>query len=154
MSRKLVWLWLLLLAFGGVVHAATGDFVPTAAKYAVKDVNCVESILPEKMDLVKIGEEDMMRDRMGLPPRFAIPQKVSINLDRQGTWESLGNGQMLWRLRVQGREGTTSLNLGFTRFKMSPSARLLLYSSDGKQVVRPFTTADNSKRTSRTTTSA
>lgn len=145
MSRKLVWLWLLLLAFGGVAYAASGDFVPTAKKYAVRDVSRVESVLPEKMDLMKIGEEDQVRDRLGLPPRFAIPEKVAITPDRQGTWESLGNGLMLWRLRVQGREGTTSLNLGFTRFQMSPNASLLLYSSDGRQVVRPFTAADNAK---------
>jgi hypothetical protein len=145
MNRKLAWLWLLLLAFGGVAHAASEDFVPTAKKYAVRDVTRVESVLPEKMDLAKIGEEDRTRDSLGLPPRFAIPEKVAITPERQGTWESLGNGLMLWRLRVQGREGTTSLNLGFTRFELPPNARLLLYSSDGRQVVRPFTAADNAK---------
>jgi lysyl endopeptidase len=50
---------------------------------------------------------------------------------------------MVWRLRILGREGTTSLNLGFSRFQMPPRGRLLLYSTDGKQKLPPFTAAAN-----------
>ncbi len=119
MSRKLAWLLLLLLAFGGVAQAAPEAVVPTAAKYAVRDVDRLESVLPQPLDLVRLAEEDTARDRRGLPPRFAVPERVSITPANHGTWEDLGDGQMLWRLRIFGREGTTSLNLGFTRFKMS-----------------------------------
>jgi hypothetical protein len=141
MRRNLV--WLLLFAFGSVVHAAPQDVVPTAAKHAVLDVSRLDSVLPEKLDLAKLGEEDAVLDRKGTPPRFAVPERVSVTPDRQGTWEDLGNGQLLWRLRIIGREGTTSLNLGFTRFKMTPNGRLMVYSADGRQVLRPFTAADN-----------
>jgi lysyl endopeptidase len=141
MTRKLV--WLLLFAFGSAVHAAPQDAVPTAAKHAVLDVSRLDSVLPSKLDLAKLGEEDALLDRKGTPPRFAVPERVSVTPDRQGTWENLGNGQLLWRLRIIGREGTTSLNLGFTRFKMTPNGRLMVYSADGQQVLRPFTAADN-----------
>jgi lysyl endopeptidase len=144
MSRKLAWL-LLLLTFGGIAHAAPGGFVPTAERYAVLDVNRVDSVLPAKLDLARLGEEDAAEERAGMAPRFAIPEKVSITPARRGTWENLGDGQLLWRLRVIGREGTNSLNLGFTRFKMSPGSRLMVYSTDGSQVLRPFTAADNAK---------
>src|SRR4051794_9877305 len=106
MSRKLA--WLLLFVFGAV-HAASAGVVPTASMYSVLNVNRLESVLPAQLDLARVGEEDMMRDRLGLPPRFAIPERVNIILAKSGTWEDLGNGQMLWRLRVVGREGTTSL---------------------------------------------
>lgn len=146
MSRKLAWLLLLLLlAFGGVAQAAPEAVVPTAAKYAVLDVDRLESVVPQPLDLVRLAEEDSVRDRHGLPPRFAVPERVSITPANQGTWEDLGDGQMLWRLRILGREGTTSLNLGFTRFKMSKGSRLLLYSADGEQISGPFTAADNEK---------
>jgi lysyl endopeptidase len=144
MSRKLVWL-MLGFAFGSVAHAAPEAVVPTAAKYAVVDVNRLESVLSQPLDLMRLGEEDAVRSRRGLPPRFAVSERVSITPANHGTWEDLGDGQMLWRLRIFGREGTTSLNLGFSRFKMSPGGRLLLYSSDGDQVSRPFTAADNEK---------
>ncbi|HEV2844499.1 MAG TPA: hypothetical protein VG477_06615, partial [Thermoanaerobaculia bacterium] len=143
MSRKLA--WLVLFAFGSVAHASPQTAVPTAAGAAVRDVNQLESVIPAKLDLAHLGEEDAMRDRLGMPPRFAIPERVSITLANHGTWEDLGDGRMLWRLRILGREGTTSLNLGFTRFKMSPNSRLLLYSTDGTQIGTPFTAADNEK---------
>ena len=143
MSRKRA--WLVLFAFGSVAHATSEAVVPTAAGHSVRDVNRVDTVLPAKLDLVKIADEDAERDRKGLPQRYAIPERVSITPATHGTWEDLGNGQRLWRLRIIGREGTTSLNLGFTRFKMSPNGRLLLYSTDGTRIVRPFTAADNEK---------
>ncbi|HJX27516.1 MAG TPA: trypsin-like peptidase domain-containing protein [Thermoanaerobaculia bacterium] len=142
MRRKLA--WLMLLAFGSVAaHAAPEAVVPTAAEHAMLDVSRVDSFVPSQLDLARLGEEDVARDREGLPPRFAVPEKVSIRPETHGTWETLKDGRMLWRLRIVGREGTNSLNLGFTTFKMPKRGRLLLYSADRTQVSRPFTHADN-----------
>jgi lysyl endopeptidase len=135
--------WLVLFALGSVAHAAPEAAVPTAASHAVIDVDRLEAVVPAQLDLARLGEEDVARDQQGLPPRFAVPERVSITPAKHGTWEDLGNGRMLWRLRIVGREGTTSLNLGFTRFKMPNRGRLLLYSVDRSQVTRPFTAADN-----------
>ena len=143
MSRKLACLMLFAFTLASVAYAAPEAAVPTASQYAVAGVHRVGSFVGAQLDLARIGEEDMARDREGLPPRFAIPEKVSISPAKHGTWEDLGKGLMLWRLRILGREGTTSLNLGFTRFKMPSRARLLLYSTDGTQVSRTFTAADN-----------
>jgi lysyl endopeptidase len=141
MSRNLA--WLMLLVFGSVAHAAAAAVVPTAAQFPVLDVNRLDSVVLTQLDLARIGQEDVARDREGLAPRFAIPEQVSVSPADHGTWEDLGNGQMLWRLRIVGREGTTSLNLGFTHYKMSAGGRLLLYSTDGSQMMRPFTADDN-----------
>lgn len=144
MSRKLSYI-LLLLTIAGVAHARIETAVPTAISRQVLDVNSVSTFVPAKLDLARLGEEDLLRDQLGLPPRFAIPEKVALSPAHQGTWEDLGDGRLLWRLRILGREGTTSLNLGFTRFKLTRNARLMLYSTDGSQVQRPFTAADNEK---------
>jgi lysyl endopeptidase len=142
MSRKLA--CMLLLAVGGAMHAVAQEaVVTTASQHAVLDVNRVDAVFPNKLDLVKIGQEDAESDRKGTPPRFAIPEKVSITTANRGTWEDLGNGKLLWRLRILGQEGTNSLNLGFTRYKMSEHGRLLVYSTDGTKKVRPFTATDN-----------
>jgi hypothetical protein len=143
MRLKLVW-WI-PFAFCGVVHAVPQSLVPTptAAGYAVLDVEQVDSVLPAPLDLASLGAEDVTRERLGMPPRFALPQRVSITPAGHGTWEDLGDGLMLWRLRIVGGAETTSLNLGFTRFKLPQGARLLLYATDGSQVARPFTAADN-----------
>lgn len=142
MSRKLA--VLLLCVWSGAAFAASPG-VPTSFGYPVLDVNRVDSFLPGALDLERLGKEDLERDRQELPPRFAVPQRVSITPARQGTWEDLGNGKMIWRLRIIGAEGTTSLNLGFTRFKMTKNASLILYATDGTQTSKRFTAADNER---------
>jgi lysyl endopeptidase len=143
MSRKLVALMLSMLACGGAAWAAPEAGGPTAARYPVLEVSRVQSVAGQQLDLTRIGEEDVARDAQGLPPRFAIPEQVALTPANSGTWEDVGKGLKLWRLRIIGREGTTSLNLGFTRFKLPPNARLLLYSTDGLETSRAFTAADN-----------
>jgi lysyl endopeptidase len=117
----------------------------TAAGLAapVKDADQVDAVLASPLDLVAIAKEDDENDRKGLPPRYAIPEAVSITPANRGTWESLPDGTMRWRLRILGREGTTSINLGFSRFQMPAHGSLLLYSADGSKKLRPFTADDN-----------
>src|SRR5215203_596704 len=135
---------LALTLLGTAAGLAAQNVTPTASQYVVKDVDQIDSVLASQMDLVAIAKEDEVRDSQGLPPRFAIPEAVSITPATRGTWESLPDGRMLWRLRILGREGTTSLNLGFSRFQMPAHGRLLLYSTDGKENrLRPFTADDN-----------
>ena len=143
MRTKVLPLALGLALLGAVAGGAVEDDVPTASRYPVKDLHQIDSFLAAPLDLLAIGTEDEARDRLGLPPRFAIPEQVAITPATGGSWERLPNGQMLWRLRVIGRAGTTSLNLGFGRFKLPPNARLLLYSSDGQYRLGPFTAAHN-----------
>jgi len=142
MRRLSVCLGLFLIGSTAYAAAPTA-VVPTASRFAVLDINRVDSVLPAPLDLARIGEEDVMQERLGMPPRFAIPEKVSITPANHGTWEKLADGQMLWRLRIVGRDGTNSLNLGFTHFKMTPHSRLLFYSADGTQIERAVTAEDN-----------
>ncbi len=123
-------------------RAAQNDDV-TANGYPPRDVNRIDTVLPSPLDLAAIAAEDAESDRQGLPPRFAIPEAVSITPADHGTWERLPDGTRVWRLRILGREGTTSLNLGFSRFKLPPHGRLLLYSADGKSALPAFTAGDN-----------
>src|SRR6187549_3282822 len=106
-----------------LLGAAAGKADP----YPVPDVSKIDSVLASPLDLAAITAEDAESDREGLPPRFAVPEAVSITPADHGIWERLPDGTMVWRLRVIGREGTTSLNLGFSRFRLPPHGRLLLY---------------------------
>lgn len=135
--------WMPALALAAAVGVTAQPPIPTASQYPVVDVNRLDAAVGSALDLTAIGEEDVQRDALGLAPRFAIPERVSISTGRRGTWEEVGNGLSLWRLRILASAGTTSLNLGFTRFKLPANARLLLYATDGSQALRPFTAADN-----------
>ncbi|HXT52333.1 MAG TPA: lysyl endopeptidase, partial [Thermoanaerobaculia bacterium] len=133
----------LALCLAGAAMAADDEAMPAAKAYPVQEVNRIDAFVSAPLDLTAIAAEDRVREQLGLPPRFAIPQEVSMSPRRHGTWERLGGGKLLWRLRVVGREGATSLNLGFSRFKLPPNARMLVYSTDGRKQLRAFTAADN-----------
>jgi hypothetical protein len=117
--------------------------VPTANRYPVLDVDQIDTFLASPLDLAAIAKEDEERDAQGLVPRFAIPEPVSITPATRGTWEVLPTGELLWRLRILGREGTTSINLGFSHYRMTPHGRLLAYPAYGKPTLRAFTADDN-----------
>src|SRR5262245_45720797 len=101
--------------------------VATASLHAVKGVHQIGAFLAAPLDLAAIVDEDVAREARGEAPRFAIAERVDITPQTHGTWESLPGGQRLWRLRVIGREGTTSLNFGFTRYHLPAGARLFVY---------------------------
>jgi len=134
---------LILLGIAAGLAAQTVAPVPTANQFPVKDVDRIDSLLGQQLDLAAIAKEDEDRDAQGLVPRYAIPEVVSITPATRGTWELLPTGEWLWRLRIIGREGTTSLNLGFGHYRMTPHGRLLVYPAYGKPTVRAFTADDN-----------
>lgn len=105
----------------------------------VDEIALVELAAPNVAALLK---EDLERRDAGLAPRFALPNERHLTPDAAGTWESLDPETLLWRLRIRSR-GSLSLNLGFTRFRLTPGARLFLYSADRVHVVQPFTARDN-----------
>ena len=90
MRRKLA--WLVLFTFGGAAHAAAEAVTPTAAGYPVLSVNSLDAVTPAQLDLVRLAEEDALRDDLGMPPRFAVPERVAVTPLTHGTWEDLGNG--------------------------------------------------------------
>ena len=94
------------------------------------------------VDLDAVALQDAEREAAGLPPRFAIPFRMNVDPDQRGEWETLRDGNSVWRLRVEA-PGARSINLGFSSFELPRGAQLLLYSEDGRHVVRPFTAADN-----------
>ncbi len=128
---------------GAAVLRADEDATPAAKSFPVQEVNRIGAFVSAPLDLTTIASEDRVREQLGLPPRFAIPQQVAMSPRTHGTWERLPGGKLLWRLRIIGREGASNLNLGFGRFKLPPNARLLVYSTDGRKQLRPFTAADN-----------
>ncbi|MFK7921731.1 MAG: proprotein convertase P-domain-containing protein [Bacteroidia bacterium] len=82
------------------------------------------------------------RSGPGIAPQFAVSLPVSINPSTHGTWEDLGNGQLMWRMRVFSAKAK-SLNLGFTDFYMPLGGTMRLYSPDMNTIQGPFSPADN-----------
>jgi hypothetical protein len=134
-------LFLLPLA-AAVPLAAQAPEEPTAFSQPVAALAAVDYVEVTPPDLARLEDEDAVAEDLGLPPRFAVPNAVGITPAARGTWEALPDGRLLWRLRVLA-PGALSINLGFTRYRMPEGGRLVVHSSDGTQVVRPFTAADD-----------
>jgi len=132
------------------VRAADADEAPRAAeadqptgwKPGTLALSQVEALRLPELDRGALAREDLERARTALPPRFAVPTEVRVTPFTHGTLEAAGPEALLWRLRIEA-PGATSLNLGFSRYHMPAGGRLMIYSADGRRVVRPFTAADN-----------
>lgn len=95
-------------------------------------------------DLNVLRAEDVERDQLDLPARFAVAEPVVITPDTDGLWETPRDGLNVWRLRITS-PGALSINLGFGKFNLPKEARLVIYATDGSQQIRPLTARDNSE---------
>jgi lysyl endopeptidase len=104
----------------------------------------VEQVVTERLDIEAVRREDELRQRQGGPYRFAVPRKVLITPQTDGTWENIDDETQLWRLRVTAA-GAVSINLGFSRYYMPPGGSMFIYAADEGHVLGPFTEDDNKK---------
>ena len=105
-------------------------------------LSSIEQISMPPQKNAALLEAEMQRRGPGIAPRFAVNLETDISPNTHGKWEQLANGNALWRLRIISK-GAKSLNLGFTKYMMPRGGSLILYSPDQKQVMGPFTPADN-----------
>ncbi|MGA9828501.1 MAG: hypothetical protein WBQ57_09235, partial [Rhodanobacteraceae bacterium] len=71
---------------------------------------------------------------------IAAANPVAITPQRDGLWQSLVDGSLLWRIQVRAR-GATDLHLGFDRFELPDGATLYAIGADG-YYQGPYTSAD------------
>ncbi len=137
-------LWILtsLVLPAPAFSAEPSQFEPAAWTRAVQTLVAVPRVEVPPLDLAAVRYEDAEREALGLAPRYAVPNPVSITPFSDGLWEDVGHDTRLWRVRISS-PGALSLNLGFGRFTLPEGARLILYAADGSEVLRPFTSLDN-----------
>lgn len=98
------------------------------------------------IDGAKALREDAARSKPG-PIRYALGHAVdTIAVDGRksqgGDWTTLPDGRLVWRLQVHA-SGATSLDLGFTKFRLPHGAELRIRNPSTKETQGPFTDADN-----------
>jgi lysyl endopeptidase len=115
---------------------------PTAQVRQALPLSMIDHFAEPPLDLESIAKEDEGIANEGGPPRYAIPHVVSMTPGSSGTWEQLDDHTMLWRLQISSADAM-SINLGFRHYHMPQGGRLMVYSSDYRHVIRPFTYEDN-----------
>ena len=120
---------------------------PAACQLPVMETARLPIFSARPVDVATARAEDVDRENMGLPPRFALPEHVALTPENSGVWEDLPGPFSIWRYRVEA-PGAVSLNFGFTAYRLPKGSRLAIYPSgavaaDDPRGVRIFTERDN-----------
>lgn len=98
----------------------------------------VPSVSTGGIDRSAVDEHDARRAEEGKVPADARLLPVNADLQTSGVWETLPNGDGVWRLRVESPDAL-STELFFNDFEIPPGALLHVYTPDGEQVLGGFT---------------
>ncbi|MBK6912028.1 MAG: trypsin-like peptidase domain-containing protein [bacterium] len=77
-----------------------------------------------------------------VPLRFAAEIPVNLNLNNSGMWETLPNGDRLWRVRIASANANT-IGLVYDEWFIPKGGQLFIYNDDRSQVIGAFTTFNN-----------
>lgn len=76
------------------------------------------------------------------PWRFGKDFEVRLGLNNSGTWETLSNGDRVWRFKIKSKDAK-SLNFIFDEFYMPTGAEFYIYNEDKSYVIGSFTSINN-----------
>ncbi|MCB2230797.1 trypsin-like peptidase domain-containing protein [bacterium] len=118
-------------AFGQISHGGEPASFSNPLKASV-DAHLMPSI-----NVDELRAEDALEGK-DVPQRFGWPFEVDFTLTNSGTWDTLSNGDRVWRLRIAS-QGAYSINLLFDRFDIPRGARLFVYNTEKTHVIGSFT---------------
>lgn len=81
------------------------------------------------------------RDDRRRPYTYATRRAISVEPERQGTWEELSDGSQLWRYRVRSETAQT-VSLKFEPFSLPAGAELYVYDPNHETVHGPYQRKD------------
>jgi len=130
-----------LVSLGGTLAAQ--DRQATVRPYdSVEPLDRVAEWKAPDVDVEQLLREDESnRYRTDIPYRVGFPMTTDITTANSGTWDELGNGDRLWRMKVHS-EGALWTVLGFRIFRLQPGGELTVYDPERRTVMGPYTAAD------------
>ncbi len=91
------------------------------------------------LDYEQLDKEDQQDDEAGIPYRFGYVHDVVIDINEEGTWETLANGDRVWRYKIIAPDAT-SINLNYNLFDIPVGTELYVYGlSYSNGYLGPFT---------------
>ncbi|MCB0706851.1 MAG: hypothetical protein KDC34_16155 [Saprospiraceae bacterium] len=129
---------LLVLPFQG----KTQMFAPGTPYYLTLDPGARPKLSQNLFD--PPGTARIERAKSDFPDLFAIPEQVNWNMQNQGQWLELDNGDRIWWLNVH-IPNAAGLAACYQNFYLPPGARLFMFSPSGEEVLGSYTNANNKK---------
>jgi lysyl endopeptidase len=95
-------------------------------------------ILPE-LNIEQLKKEDQ---NQAFDVRFAAPTPCQISLKKNGEWSENDKNERVWTCKIKAQNGE-GLSFLYKNFYLPKGARLYVFSADKKQILGPFTDANN-----------
>jgi len=142
--NKFLWVLIFVVMFSGfgkIMAQLNSGGIPVSFK--LKNLNPhFQEISISPPEVKQLVEEDLIGSKNAEPHRFAVLLPLNINLENAGTWDSLTDGALIWRVKLMS-SGALALNLYFDHFNIPQGAKLFIYDEDRNQVKGAFTSANN-----------
>jgi len=100
--------------------------------------NSIETIVMPPVNADSLMRVDETEKGELKPYRFGYDIDANLNITNCGTWDTLINGDRLWRLKIFS-ENAYSINLIFNKFWLPQEAQFFVYNEDESMVLGAFT---------------
>lgn len=138
-NSTLILLVLILFPFWGHAQISHGG-QPYSFNHTVSDGKIPIEVMPF-IDIAALQAEDALVGK-GEAFRFGKEVGVQLSLNNTGKWETLVNGDRLWRLQIFSKNALT-ISLVYDKFYMPSGAKLHLYNPDHSSTLGAFNEANN-----------
>ena len=99
----------------------------------------VDPIILPPLDLEAIRVEDSINDLdKSQPWRYGIVRPVVVDMDEQGLWTDLPNGDRLWRAAIHSPDAI-HLSINFDRFYIPSGGYMQLFNDDQSDYSKVYT---------------
>jgi len=134
---KLTFIFLLLLIAKQSFAQMSEEGVPPSFLNKALPKSVAIETMP-RVNADSLINADAAESKIDRPYRFGYAIDVNLNLYNCGTWDTLENGDKLWRLKIFS-ENAYSINLIFDNFWLPESAKLFIYNEDESMILGAFT---------------
>jgi len=135
--KKLLLIIAILSSFSGFTQINHGG-MPLSF---TKNINTPPIFITPVLDLQPFINEDVITDQYkDISWRFGIEQFVNLNLNNSGVWQTLLNGDRIWRVEIKSPNAKT-INLNYNSFLLPVGATFFVYNKN--QTLGAFTYENN-----------
>lgn len=141
---KLLYTLLATLCLSITINAqVTNEGAPKS--WRIENPKQLDAIVMPAFDLEKITKEDEANSqRKDMPFRFGYEFITDYSLTNSGTWQTLPNGDRIWKIRFFS-EGAKTMNFVLTNFNLPEGSSLYLYNNNRTDVLGAYTSSQNSE---------
>lgn len=118
-----------------------GGPISNHTKYSFNALKDIEVMPSFDLDGVIAANEANAANKVG-PYMFGFEHAVNYDLSNSGVWETMDNGDKVWRIRISS-PGALSLNFVFSEFKLPEGAHIHIYNADKSMILGAYTAENN-----------